>query len=83
MDMTLRPGDFPLGSGESRAAMRAMLERGEDSRPRLRVIVIHHHRTIAKESAVSSIRAQTRQRLGRRSRASVTWPINLSSAWTE
>ncbi len=41
MDMTLRPGDFPVGSVESRAAMRAMLERSEDSRPRLRVVVLH------------------------------------------
>jgi hypothetical protein len=26
MDMTLKPGDFPIGSVESRAAMRALLE---------------------------------------------------------
>jgi hypothetical protein len=43
MDMTLRPGDYPLGSVESRAAVRAMIERehGDDSRPRLRVFVLH------------------------------------------
>jgi hypothetical protein len=44
MDMTLRPGDFPLGSLESRAAVRAMIERErcEDSRPILRVYVVGH-----------------------------------------
>jgi hypothetical protein len=41
MDITLRPGDFPLGSVESRAAVRAMIERSEESRPRLRVVVMH------------------------------------------
>ena len=43
MDMTVRPGDFPIGSVESRAAVRAMIdrERSEDSRPFLRVFVFH------------------------------------------
>ena len=42
MDMTLRPGDFPVGSLESRAAMRAMIEREEDSTPFLRVFLTAH-----------------------------------------
>ena len=42
MDMTLRPGDFPLGSLESRMAIRAELERSEDSKPFLRVFLPWH-----------------------------------------
>lgn len=44
MDMTLRPGDFPIGSVESRVAVRAMIERerGEDSRPLLRIRLVGH-----------------------------------------
>jgi hypothetical protein len=44
MDMLLRPGDFPLGSVESRAAMRVAIESNEASRPRfkIRVFLIHH-----------------------------------------
>jgi hypothetical protein len=38
MDMTLRPGDFPLGSLESRMAARAEIERAEKSRPFLRIV---------------------------------------------
>jgi len=43
MDIALKPGDFPLGSVESRAAVRAMIERerSEDSRSCLRVFVLH------------------------------------------
>ena len=37
-----RPGDFPLGSVESRAAMRAMIERVKESGLRLRIILIGH-----------------------------------------
>src|SRR5208283_5863104 len=42
MEMTIRPADFPLGSVESRAAVRAMIEREEDSTPVLRVVLVHH-----------------------------------------
>jgi hypothetical protein len=46
MDMTLRPGDFPIGSVESRAAMWAMIERerSEEFRPFLRNIEVGHPR---------------------------------------
>ena len=36
------PGDFPLGSVESRAAMRAMIERDKETGLRWRVIMIGH-----------------------------------------
>lgn len=36
------PGDFPLGSVESRAAMRAMIEREKDTGLRWRVTMIGH-----------------------------------------
>jgi hypothetical protein len=42
MDMTFKPGDFPLGSLESRMAARAELERAEKSRPFLRVYLVGH-----------------------------------------
>ena len=42
MDMTLRPGDFPLGSLESRMAARAEIERAEKSRPFLRIRLVTH-----------------------------------------
>ena len=42
MDMTLRPGDFPLGSLESRMAARAEIERAEKSRPFLRIRLVPH-----------------------------------------
>jgi hypothetical protein len=42
MDMKLRPGDFPLGSLESRMAVRAEIGRAEDSRPFLRVFTVGH-----------------------------------------
>jgi hypothetical protein len=42
MDMTLRPGDFPLGSLESRMAARAEIERAEESRPFLRIRLVGH-----------------------------------------
>jgi hypothetical protein len=42
MDTTLRPGDFPLGSLESRMAARAEIERAEDSRPLLRIYLVGH-----------------------------------------
>jgi hypothetical protein len=38
----LIPGDFPLGSVESRAAARAMIERGKETGVRLRMILIGH-----------------------------------------
>jgi hypothetical protein len=40
--MTIRPGDFPLGSLESRMVVRAELERAEDSRPFLRIVLVGH-----------------------------------------
>ena len=36
------PGDFPLGSVESRAAMRAMIERDKDPGLRWRVTMVGH-----------------------------------------
>src|SRR5208283_2783381 len=44
MEMTIRPADFPLGSVESRAAVRAMIEqeRREDSTPFLRIFLTAH-----------------------------------------
>jgi len=42
MYVTLRPADFPLGSVESRAAVRAMIEREEESTPVIRVVLVHH-----------------------------------------
>jgi hypothetical protein len=36
---TLRPGEFPLGSMESRAASRALLERMDQSTEKIRVVV--------------------------------------------
>jgi hypothetical protein len=36
------PGDFPLGSVESRAAMRAMIERDKETGFRWRIIMIGH-----------------------------------------
>lgn len=37
-DSTLKPGRFPLGSAESRAAARALLERQRASRKRIDVV---------------------------------------------
>jgi hypothetical protein len=39
-----KPGDFPVGSVESRVAMRAMIERGKESGIHIRVIRIGHPR---------------------------------------
>ena len=36
------PGDFPLGSVESRAAVRAMIERNKETGLRWRIIMIGH-----------------------------------------
>lgn len=38
---TPKPGDFPLGSMESRAASRALLERMDQGSEKIRVIIEH------------------------------------------
>ena len=42
MNETPKPGDFPIGSVESRAAMRAMIEHGKETGFRVRIIYIGH-----------------------------------------
>jgi hypothetical protein len=42
MNEAPKPGDFPIGSVESRATMRAMIERGEESGMRVRIIRVGH-----------------------------------------
>lgn len=39
MNNTPKPGDFPIGSVESRAAMRAMIEHKSESKHVVRVIL--------------------------------------------
>jgi hypothetical protein len=56
MNMTFQPGDFPLGSVESRAVVRAMIERerSEDYRPGCRVFVFHPPHDCQGESCIQT-----------------------------
>jgi hypothetical protein len=40
MDMTLRPGDFPVGSLESRAAMRFQIANQRDAPPAMEIVTV-------------------------------------------
>jgi hypothetical protein len=42
MNEALKPGDYPIGSLESRAAMRAMIERGNETGIRWTVTIVGH-----------------------------------------
>ena len=42
MNEAPKPGDFPVGSVESRAAMRAMIERDKETGLRWRIIMLGH-----------------------------------------